>query len=187
MRLQAVAIFAYRDYLFSMMALAEPNACKRNVDYDPPDDAKQVVLIARDGAHVPTLYAAGDLNLLDSHCVAVVGSREASADGRLMAWQVARDLAAVGVVVVSGLAAGVDAAAHRGAMEADGRTIAVIGTPIDRVYPRQHARMQETIYQRHLLLSPFAQGTRTNRGHFPARNRVMGAPGSLAGKEGGSA
>jgi DNA processing protein len=156
-----------------MMALAEPNARELYDEYEPPPDAKQVVLVARDGAHVSNLYAAGDLRLLDRRCVAVVGSREASEEGRLMAWRVARELAAVGIVVVSGLAAGIDAAAHRGAMEAGGRTIAVIGTPLDRVYPKAHARLQEAVYRRHLLVSPFPQGTHTARGHFPARNRVM--------------
>jgi DNA processing protein len=173
--------------MFSMMALAEPGARELDHRYNPPEDAKQVLLVARDGAHVANLYAAGDLELLARPCVAVVGSRDASTEGRATAWQLARDLTAQGYVIVSGLAAGIDASAHGGAMETGGRTIAVIGTPLDRVYPRQHARMQETIYQRHLLVSPFAHGTRTIRGHFPARNRVMGAPGSLAGKEGGSA
>jgi len=90
-----------------------------------------------------------------------------------MAWQVATELAAQGVVVVSGLAVGIDAAAHRGAMVAGGRTIAVIGTPLDRVYPKQHAPLQQTIHEQHLLLSPFAPGMGTTRSHFPARNRLM--------------
>lgn len=90
-----------------------------------------------------------------------------------MAWQVASELAAQGVVVVSGLAAGIDAAAYRGAMASGGRTIAVIGTPLDRVYPKRHAALQQTIHEQHLLLSPFALGAGTMRGHFPARNRVM--------------
>ena len=90
-----------------------------------------------------------------------------------MARQLARELVAQRVVVVSGLAAGIDAAAHQGAMQAGGRTIAVIGTPLERVYPKQHAWLQEAIHEQHLLLSPFAPGTGTTRGHFPARNRVM--------------
>jgi DNA processing protein len=90
-----------------------------------------------------------------------------------MAWQLARELVAQRVVVVSGLAAGIDGAAHRGAMEAGGSTIAVIATPLDRVYPKRHARLQESIHEQHLLLSPFAPGTGTTRGHFPARNRIM--------------
>jgi DNA processing protein len=84
------------------------------------------------------------------------------------------DLAESGFAVVSGLAEGIDAAAHRGAITAPGgRAIGVIGTPLERVYPSQHASLQEAIYRKHLLVSPFAEGTRTTRGHFPARNRVM--------------
>jgi DNA processing protein len=156
-----------------MMALAEPIARELDHAYNAPKDTKQVLLVARDGAHIANLYAAGDLRLLARPCVAVVGSREASTEGRTMAWQLASELVAQGVVVVSGLAAGIDAAAHRGAMETGGRTIAVIGTPLDRVYPKRHAQLQERIHEQHLLLSPFAPGTGTTRGHFPARNRVM--------------
>lgn len=76
-------------------------------------------------------------------------------------------------MVMSGLAAGIDAAAHRAAIAAGGRTIAVIGTPLERAYPPENARLQEEIYREHLLVSPFAAETRTQRGHFPARNRVM--------------
>jgi DNA processing protein len=156
-----------------MMALAEPIARELDHAYNAPKDTKQVLLVARDGAQVANLYAAGDLKLLARPCVAVVGSREASTEGRRTAWQLASELVAQGVVVVSGLAAGIDAAAHRGAMETGGHTIAVIGTPLDRVYPKRHARLQESIHEQHLLLSPFAPGTGTTRGHFPARNRVM--------------
>lgn len=156
-----------------MMALAEPNARELDRVYNAPKGAKQVLLVARDGAHVANLYAAGDLELLARPCVAVVGSREASTAGRRMAWQLASELAAQGVVVVSGLAAGIDGAAHRSAMETGGRTIAVIGSPLDRVYPKRHAELQQAIHEKHLLLSPFAPGTGTTRGHFPARNRVM--------------
>jgi DNA processing protein len=156
-----------------MMALAEPITRELDHNYNPPKDAKQVLLVARDGAHVANLYAAGDLELLGRPCVAIIGSREASIDGRKRAWQLASELVAQGAVVVSGLAAGIDAAAHRGAIETGGRTIAVIGTPLDRVYPRRHAWLQEAIHEQHLLLSPFAPGTGTTRGHFPARNRVM--------------
>ena len=74
---------------------------------------------------------------------------------------------------MSGLAAGIDTAVHRAAIAAGGRTVAVIGTPLERAYPPENARLQEQIYSDHLLVSPFAEGTRTHRGHFPARNRVM--------------
>jgi DNA processing protein len=168
-----VAFAAYRDYSFSMMSLAEPHECEDARAYVPPANVKRLVVVASDRSHVPELYAAGDVALLSRRGVAIVGSREASAEGRLLAWQVARAVAGRGIVVVSGLALGVDAAAHAGAMNAGGHTIAVIGTALDRAYPSAHARLQEVIYRDHLLVSPFAPGTPTTRGHFPARNRVM--------------
>jgi DNA processing protein len=113
------------------------------------------------------------VGLLDRTAVAVIGSRRASPEGRAIAAEVACELVRCGYVVVSGLAAGVDAAAHEAAIGAGGRTIAVIGTSLDEVYPREHARLQERVFRDHLLVSPFASGTRTARWHFPARNRLM--------------
>lgn len=124
-------------------------------------------------AGVQRLYAAGDVTLLGAPLVAVVGSRRASPKGLRRARQLARDLARRGVVVLSGLAAGIDRAAHEAALEHGGRTIAVVGTPLERAYPAENAALQERIYKEHLLLSPFAPGTPTRPGHFPARNRVM--------------
>jgi DNA processing protein len=119
------------------------------------------------------LYAAGDASLLERPGVAVVGSRFASDERRELASAIARELVAMGVVVVSGLAAGIDSVAHQAAIAAGGRTIAVIGTPLERVFPREHARLQEAIYRDHLVVSPFAADTVTRRGHFPRRNCVM--------------
>jgi DNA processing protein len=141
--------------------------------YEPPTEVRRLVLVDRAGAHVPNLYAAGDVSLLERATVAVIGSRKASPHALATAAAVSRELVAVGVVVVSGLAAGVDVAAHRAAMEAGGRTIAVIGTPLERAYPVEHAVLQEEIWREHLLVSPFAAGARVGKGNFPARNRVM--------------
>jgi DNA processing protein len=76
-------------------------------------------------------------------------------------------------VVISGLAAGIDATAHEAAMVAGGRTVAVLGTSLDKAYPRHHASLQDRIAREHLVVSPFEFGTPTARWHFPARNRVM--------------
>jgi DNA processing protein len=122
---------------------------------------------------VPRLHYSGDLALLKQPMVAIVGSREASEEGRLRAAQLAKKLVKEGIVVVSGLAAGIDAAAHRAAIANGGRTIAVIGTPLEKAYPAENAALQEEIYRDHLLISPFASGMRTFPGHFPERNRVM--------------
>lgn len=122
---------------------------------------------------VPFLQLAGDRSLLTMLSVAIVGSRKASPDGIKRTVKLARALAENGVVVMSGLAEGIDQAAHRAAIEAKGHTIAVIGTPLDKAYPAAHAALQQEIYERHLLVSPFTAGERTFPSSFPLRNRVM--------------
>jgi DNA processing protein len=141
--------------------------------YEPPKSVVLLPACVHEGVQVPKLYAAGEVSLLERPGVAVVGSRFASDEGRELAAAVARELVAMGIVVVSGLAAGIDSVAHRAAIAAGGKTIAVIGTPLERVFPRGHARLQEAIYRDHLVVSPFAEGTVTRRGHFPRRNYVM--------------
>ena len=121
----------------------------------------------------PRIHAVGDLALLELPRVAIVGARKASADGRRRAAQLARDCARAGVVVVSGLAEGIDYAAHTAAIEHGGRTIAVVGTPLDKVYPAKHGELQRTIYRDHLLLSPFTWGDKFVPTNFPERNRIM--------------
>lgn len=123
----------------------------------------------------PTLYYAGDIDLVQRKGVAIVGSRKVSADGAARARRLARELVTRGVVVVSGLAEGVDVNAHQAAIEATGKTIAVIGTPLDSVYPAAHRALQETIYREHLLVTPFAEGARVFPSNFPQRNRIMAA------------
>jgi DNA processing protein len=122
---------------------------------------------------VGRLHVAGDVRLLDGPGVAVVGSRRASFQGRALAADIAHELVRKGFVVISGLAAGIDATAHEAAMVAGGRTIAVLGTSLDQTYPRHHASLQERLAREHLVVSPFESGTPTARWHFPARNRVM--------------
>ena len=119
------------------------------------------------------LYYAGDLLLLRQPCVAIVGARNVSDQGAKRTRRLARALVEAGVVVVSGLAKGVDAAAHTAAITDSGRTIAVIGTPLDKVYPAENARLQQLIYSEHLLISQFPPGTRTFRASFPQRNKLM--------------
>lgn len=121
------------------------------------------------------LYAAGDAALLAQGVrrVSIVGSRNASEDGLRRSAKLARQLVAMGAAVVSGLAKGIDKAAHEAALDAGGRTIAVIGTPLDRAYPAEHSQLQERIYREHLLLSQFPWSSKTFPSSFPARNRVM--------------
>jgi len=120
------------------------------------------------------LWLAGDADLLRSGpCVAIVGSREASAQGLDRARKLAALLVKRGVIVVSGLAAGIDTAAHETAIERGGRTIAVLGTPLDECFPAQNAALQQRIMRDHLAVSQFAPGTAVGRHTFPMRNRTM--------------
>ena len=121
------------------------------------------------------IYYAGDLSLLGRPCISVVGTRKVSREGAARARRLAKELANAGVVVMSGLASGVDTEALASALEAGGRTIAVIGTPIDKASPIANAMMQETIYRDHLLLSQFEPGSKVWPSNFPLRNRLMAA------------
>lgn len=122
---------------------------------------------------VPTLYLAGHREWLAEKSVAIVGSRKASTLGLQRAERLARELVAHGIVVMSGLAEGIDQAAHRAAIAAHGKTIAVIGTPLAKAYPAAHAELQIQIYSSHLLVSPFAENEKTFPSSFPLRNKVM--------------
>jgi DNA processing protein len=137
---------------------------------------KQFTLLSgrRDDSDVKVFYA-GDLDLLKRPAVSIVGAREATEDGRQRAGRLARELTEAGVIVVSGLARGIDTAAHLSTIEHHGCTAAVIGTPLDKAYPAENAELQETIYRDHLLLSPFPIGERVFPSNFPKRNRVMAA------------
>jgi DNA processing protein len=121
------------------------------------------------------LYVKGAwAECLDQPCVGVVGSRRCSTYGQNAALMLARDLAARGVTVVSGFARGIDASAHRGALEAGGRTVAVLGTGIDEVYPRDHKRLAaEILDQGGALVSQFPLGTPPVSENFPYRNRII--------------
>lgn len=121
----------------------------------------------------PVIYASGELLKTDELAVAIVGSRDPSEYGKRFANNLARDLARAGVTVVSGMARGVDSAAHRGVIEAGGRTIAVLGSGLDIVYPPENIRLFEEIVNSGAAISPFSIGTRPDRGNFPARNRII--------------
>lgn len=124
--------------------------------------------------HAPKqLFLQGDRTLLRKMKVSIVGSRKPSDDGVKRAARLARELVRHDVVVVSGLAHGIDAAAHRTAIDAGGRTIAVIGTPLDNVHPRAHRTLQAEIARGHLVVSQFPSGAPVLPRNFPLRNRTM--------------
>ncbi len=119
------------------------------------------------------LFARGSLPAEQEPYVALVGTRRASPYGVRMAEKLARELAARGVTVVSGLAMGIDAAAHRGALEAGGRTVAVLGCGVDIVYPPQNAQLLQDIAAQGAVVSQFPMGMKPSKGHFPYRNRII--------------
>lgn len=136
----------------------------------------------RDARHpVELLYYRGAWEITETRCVAVVGSREASPDGIRRAERLARELVDRDFTVVSGLAKGVDSAAHRGAIARGGRTISVVGTPLGSCYPKENADLQEEIARDHLLISQVPvlryakQAPQHNRLFFPERNVTMSA------------
>lgn len=125
-------------------------------------------------ADPPTLlYARGNLGLLARPCLAIVGSRNATPQGLENAAGFARSFSAAGLTIVSGLALGIDAAAHRGALEEVGATIAVLGTGADIAYPTRNRALYEAIAARGLLLSEFPLGTPPAAANFPRRNRIL--------------
>jgi DNA processing protein len=123
------------------------------------------------------LYVAGDPKVLNDPQLSIVGSRNPTPAGRDTAFAFAESLAARGLAITSGLAEGIDSAAHRGALAAQGITLAVLGHGIDSIYPRSNQRLSEEIRFRGALLSEFPLGTPPRRENFPQRNRIIAALG----------
>jgi DNA processing protein len=123
----------------------------------------------------PVLFVRGAIEACDAHAVALVGTRRATSYGRLVAERLAAELARAGVTVVSGLAKGVDTAAHRSAVDAGGRTLCVLGNGLDQVYPPENARLAERVLDTRAgaLVSEFAPGVPPDAVNFPRRNRVI--------------
>lgn len=119
------------------------------------------------------LYVKGALGSLNPPKLAVVGSRNPTVTGSENARHFAKAIAAYGVTIVSGLALGIDAEAHRGCLESEGQTIAVLGTGIDQIYPRRHHSLAQQIVQNGLLISEFPLKSPPTAGHFPRRNRII--------------
>ncbi|MFQ6066952.1 MAG: DNA-processing protein DprA [bacterium] len=119
------------------------------------------------------LYLRGRLEKEDADALALVGTRRATVYGKLTARRLARDLAREGVTVVSGMARGIDTEAHRGALEAGGRTIAVLGCGVDTVYPPENRGLMEEIIKKGAVVSEFSLGEEPDAPHFPQRNRII--------------
>ncbi len=121
----------------------------------------------------PLLYVRGDLDDADLWAIAIVGTRRASVYGREVARTVTQDLAAAGVTIVSGLALGIDTIAHKVAVDAGARTIAVLGSGVDQIYPAENRGLAARIAANGAIISEYPLGTRPEAGNFPPRNRVI--------------
>jgi DNA processing protein len=119
------------------------------------------------------LFVRGELTPPDERAVAIVGTRRTTQYGRQAAEQVASELAQAGVTVVSGLARGIDTVAHRAAVAAGGRTIAVLGSGVDIIYPSENRNLAEQIIESGAVVSEFVPGTKPDAQNFPARNRIV--------------
>ncbi len=137
------------------------------------DESEYPELLKHIGQPPPVVYVHGRRSLLHMDSVAIVGSRAATSYGRRVSRTIARDLALSGHCVVSGLALGIDAEAHAGALDADGATIGVLGCGLDVVYPRGNQRLFELLKESGLLISEYPLGTRPEGYRFPARNRII--------------
>ena len=149
--------------------------CKRVIlDLSLPDGSgTELLRQIHDPPRALFLRGAGNVDLLARPAVAIVGARACSPYGAQVARMLGRELAAAGLVVVSGLARGVDGEAHRGALEAEGLTVAVLGCGIDRDYPAAHAELGRRIRERGLIVSEYEPGVEPAPWRFPARNRII--------------
>jgi DNA processing protein len=170
---------AARDYLKS--AAGRPSALERGWADGPRHhliafaDPRYPTLL-RSLQHCPiALYVAGDAEVLHEPQLSIVGSRNPTPAGRDTAFAFAESLAACGLAVTSGLAQGIDSAAHRGALAAQGITLAVLGNGIDSIYPRSNRQLSQEIRFRGALISEFPLGTPPRRENFPQRNRIIAA------------
>jgi len=168
----AIAICTHRDQM---------NVDRLLQDYEQnfltPADPDYPQLLAEIPDPPPVLYYRGQFNLIREldrqSAVAIVGTREPSDYGRRWTRKLSRILAHNGFMVMSGLAAGIDAEAHRSCLEAGGQTIAVLGTGVDVVYPYKNRRLYDQLLETGLALSEYPAGTQPDRAHFPRRNRIV--------------
>ena len=137
------------------------------------EDETYPALLKQIYAPPPVLYVRGNLCPEDEWAVAIIGTRRATVYGKQVAAMLGRDLARSGVTVVSGLARGIDSVAHRAALEAGGRTIAVMACGLDRVYPPEHRELAQEIIQRGALVGDYPLGTPPEGANFPPRNRII--------------
>ncbi len=138
-------------------------------DADYPNELKEIY----DSPCV--LFYMGDLKLINTCCVGVVGSRLASDYGMQSSYNIGKEISSEGITVVSGLARGIDAMAHKGALDSMGKTIAVIGNGLDYIYPSENIDLYKKIAEKGLIISEYPPGSKPLASNFPARNRIISA------------
>ena len=136
-------------------------------DHDYPSRLKEIY------DYPPVLFSRGSGQIQDESAIAIVGTRRASVYGRQVTEDMVRELVANGILIVSGLAKGIDSIAHRTAIENNGRTVAVSACGLDLVYPAENAKLAQSIMENGLLISEYPIGTRPKADNFPRRNRIM--------------
>lgn len=150
---------------------------EKNPQFWTPADPEYPQLLLEIPTPPPILYYRGTVNPLENQgkipAIAMVGTRHPSTHGKQWTGRISKILAEAGFTIVSGMAQGVDGIAHKACLEVGGRTIAVLGTGIDQVYPAHHRDLYDNITEQGLILSEYPAGTRPDRSHFPARNRII--------------
>ena len=137
------------------------------------EDSRYPRLIAEIPVPPPVLFVKGELLPDDERALAIVGTRRTTSYGRQVAGQLASELAGAGLTIVSGLARGIDGIAHQEALAAGGRTIAVLASGVDIIYPPEHQRLAEQIVASGALIADYPPGTKPDAPNFPARNRLI--------------
>ncbi|QCS48334.1 DNA-protecting protein DprA [Picosynechococcus sp. PCC 11901] len=150
---------------------------EKNPQFWTPADPEYPKLLLEIPSPPPLLYYQGQVKLLENQgqipAIAMVGTRHPSEHGKRWTARISQALAQVGFSIVSGMAQGVDGVAHSACLRTGGRTIAVLGTGIDQIYPASHRNLYNEILAQGLILSEYPAGTRPDRSHFPARNRII--------------
>lgn len=170
------------DKISQWQAMADSTAVDADLDWLAQGDRRHIIplhdpayppLLRQIADAPPLLYVHGDARLLTSTQIAIVGSRNATEPARRTCQQFAHAFAQAGITVTSGLALGIDGAAHEGALQGGGNTIAVVGTGLDRVYPARHHDLAHRISAQGAIVSTFPIGTGVRPGNFPSRNRII--------------
>jgi DNA processing protein len=168
-------ILTQRSQLNPQLLLEEHS--RQNPHFWTPADADYPRLLWEIPSPPPVLYYRGQVKMSENQGqipgIAIVGTRFPTEHGKRWTKKISMGLAKSDFTVISGLAAGIDGQAHRSCLEAGGRTIAVLGTGLDLVYPPQHRQLFEEIAEKGLILSEYPVGTKPDRGNFPARNRII--------------